>query len=913
MSPWFLWLIICMGNLALGPGLFGYTISRARGDFVTFKAFFREATRSASYPEGSSPYPYQERLARAAIESRLVHIPTGCGKTAAAILAWLWRRRFHPDHSIRTSTPRRLVYCLPMRVLVEQTRDNARTWLRSLGLQDRVRVRVLMGGEEADDWDLYPERDAILVGTQDMLLSRALNRGYAMSRYKWPVHFGLLNNDCLWVCDEVQLMGSALHTTAQLQAFRENEIFGTFGPAATWWMSATMDLGWFDTVDFKCWTAELPLTHLEDDDFGRPDIVTKYNASKPIVKTRELAPDEISKLHAPGTLTLVVVNTVGRAQALYDELLHAISPEPLLAHSRFRPCDRERLTRRLTLADRVLRGETPQEVRNEDKDWIDEVRKPGLVVVATQVVEAGLDISAQTLLTEIAPWESLVQRFGRCNRFGKQSATIGWLDLGKEQALPYEESELEDSRKRLAKLTKASANARIADLETLGPPQARPIIYAIRQHDLHGLFSTERDLAGGFTDVSRFVRDSEREIDVYLFWRDFEGRPDAHTPAPRRDELCHVPAWELRQLLGKVGLAWEWEGESNEWVRRRGNDVRPGMTLLLRRAQGGYSDAVGWTRRPGDKPSVHRATGDPPESLGSDPGSQTDWLPLADHLRDAEAEARPLVGELGIADLPTGAVVTAARWHDVGKLHVRWQDGVRRFVEQLTGKIDDLLAAASNGLEAAFLRNFLDRLNAASAGDGIWAKFPDFREAIRNSGLSSDSSEEVCKALHVQFRPGLRHEAASALAAWQQWREKADGWTALAVYLAAAHHGKVRTVLRSRTDAGDDVFGIRPGETLPTFRDWLPADLRLDLTSRAFGAGGGWDDDHNAFTVESPSWVSVIAELLGPELASDSPVSSVLRKDEPKGFGPFRLAFLEALVAIADVRASRKPGLGKAP
>ena len=40
-----------------------------------------------------------------------------------------------------------------------------------------------------------------------MLLSRALNRGYGMSRYRWPMHFGLLNNDCLWVMDEVQLMG----------------------------------------------------------------------------------------------------------------------------------------------------------------------------------------------------------------------------------------------------------------------------------------------------------------------------------------------------------------------------------------------------------------------------------------------------------------------------------------------------------------------------------------------------------------------------------------------------------------------------------------------------------------------------------------------------------------------------------
>jgi hypothetical protein len=43
----------------------------------------------------------------------------GLGKTAAAILAWLWRRRFATEQ-VRAQTPRRLVYCLPMRVLVEQ-------------------------------------------------------------------------------------------------------------------------------------------------------------------------------------------------------------------------------------------------------------------------------------------------------------------------------------------------------------------------------------------------------------------------------------------------------------------------------------------------------------------------------------------------------------------------------------------------------------------------------------------------------------------------------------------------------------------------------------------------------------------------------------------------------------------------
>ena len=69
-------------------------------------------------------------------------------------------------------------------------------------------------------WDIYPEEDAILIGTQDMLLSRALNRGYGMSRYRWPMHFGLLNNDALWVMDETQLMGPGLSTACQLEAFR---------------------------------------------------------------------------------------------------------------------------------------------------------------------------------------------------------------------------------------------------------------------------------------------------------------------------------------------------------------------------------------------------------------------------------------------------------------------------------------------------------------------------------------------------------------------------------------------------------------------------------------------------------------------------------------------------------------------
>lgn len=79
---------------------------------MTYKDLFTEATKH-------EPYPYQIRLATTPELPQLLDIPTGCGKTSAVVLAWLWRRRFAEDE-VRKNTPRRLVYCLPMRVLVEQ-------------------------------------------------------------------------------------------------------------------------------------------------------------------------------------------------------------------------------------------------------------------------------------------------------------------------------------------------------------------------------------------------------------------------------------------------------------------------------------------------------------------------------------------------------------------------------------------------------------------------------------------------------------------------------------------------------------------------------------------------------------------------------------------------------------------------
>lgn len=98
---------------------------------MNFDEFFKQAT-------GHPPFGYQRRLAcgeqqpgEAAPEwlsrgtgcrSQLINIPTGLGKTAAVVLAWLWNR-LHSPLNLQPSTlnppnwPRRLVYCLPIRPL----------------------------------------------------------------------------------------------------------------------------------------------------------------------------------------------------------------------------------------------------------------------------------------------------------------------------------------------------------------------------------------------------------------------------------------------------------------------------------------------------------------------------------------------------------------------------------------------------------------------------------------------------------------------------------------------------------------------------------------------------------------------------------------------------------------------------
>ncbi len=107
-----------------------------------------------------------------------------------------------------------------------------------------------------------------------------------------------------------------------------------------------------------------------------------------------------------GKSVLVVCNVVARAQEAYHQLRdilggHGIHTE--LLHGRFNMRDR-------SAKERLVREAAGSKSRE---------RRP-IVLVATQVVEVSLDIDLDTIYTDPAPLEALIQRFGRVNRRGKQ-------------------------------------------------------------------------------------------------------------------------------------------------------------------------------------------------------------------------------------------------------------------------------------------------------------------------------------------------------------------------------------------------------------------------------------------------------------------------------------------------------------
>ena len=872
----------------------------------SFDQWFSELT------EHASSRPWQIDLAVEKVcRNRLIRVPTGLGKTEGVLAAWSFHRVSRNDER----WPRRLVWCLPMRVLVEQTAEVARALAARMPEAQRPMVCVAMGGEDSGEWFLHPERPAVIIGTQDMLLSRTLNRGYASTRARWPMEFGLLNQDALWVMDEVQLMDVGLATSAQLQAFRDHDCSKHLRPCFTWWMSATLQPEWLRSVD----TAESHSAWVKNPCEVPADQRTGglWDISKQAT-TASIAPDDhdgfatrILEEHAKlsdgefSTITLVVCNTVDRACSTFDALRAAGRTDGLeLVHSRFRPTEREEWRERFLS-------------RSACSPSIDRI------IVATQVVEAGVDISAGCLITELAPWPSLVQRFGRCARYGGRGSVL-IVDRRKndEDAAPYQPEELKSAWQTIQQLGDVGLMALEAHEASLSQ-EARQRLYPyapaqlLLRKEFDELFDTTPDLTGADLDISRFIRSGD-ERDLQVFWLEIDQDKKGEAPhqppegyKPHRRELCAVPFLKARDWLCgeetkknkrpklRGGMrAWVWDWLDGVWVEATRASLLPGRVVCVASDCGGYRTDRGFDAEstasvpPVVEPAVAPATQALEEADDQQDGEQlsfSPWKTIACHTKEVAAEVKTIAAALGLDERLRHLLEQAAIWHDWGKSHPAFQGAIRGI-------------------------NRPQRSDLAKGPQGAWRRPPDMYRYLDDS----------------ETRPAFRHELASALglfalldlyapkhnallgpwmAAFEEMKQplpqrkppppptplierllkcKAEEFD-LVAYLVASHHGKVRVGLhaapkdqeyRDRDGRGLPIRGIREGDRLPSV-ELVPGEPPIPEVTLSL--------EPSKLGLSSKTGVSWRERCIG-----------LLERH-----GPAALAFQEAILRAADVRASR--------
>jgi CRISPR-associated endonuclease/helicase Cas3 len=765
-----------------------------------------------------------------------------------------------------------------------------------------------------------------------MLLSRAMNRGYAAGRARWPLEFGFLNNDCFWVFDEIQLMSTGLATSLQLDAWRDTLLLRPTSvdfpkttrhhaakPCASLWMSATMARHWLkkavdwepqaekewdrrerlgpeERSDVKLRTGQLfdngkrldskPIAKLEkprtkDNKVDKPDADRKQRAYM------EQFAAHIRKNRAQSGLTLVIVNTVDRATALFQLLTGANQPnvEIRLIHSRFRPMERKGWRDVLHCRDAAPR-----------------------ILISTQVVEAGVDLSASVLYTELAPWASLVQRFGRCARYPGESGVVYWLDLdlGTEKqavnhwARPYGRAELTAARQRLEGLTDVG----LQSLSEIMDPALFPYDprFVPRDKDLFDLFDTTPDLTGADIDVSRFIRDGD-EHDVQVFWRKVSQAGPERRDRPDREELCPVAFYRFREVLpelAKAGKVWRRNYRKGwETIDTRDADtVFPGQVYLLERSCGGYDTQIGWTGNPKDSdfelpatvtpPSKESSQDDDEDSDGLSRFEQNQWLTVLQHTNHVCLKLDEIMRDCDcLQDREKYVLRLAVRWHDRGKAHPVFQskieltdDAVQKLGGQPAAKAPDS-AWRKNGIRPGFRHELASALAIL--------------ETLRQSVPSHDAFAWPDGLVRPKLQAAASSSANNTLLA--ELADLSPDELDLLMYLVAAHHGKVRMSIRSspdddRTDVSDacpedkrQARGVRDDDSLPPCE--IPAsDLKTSLSAPEVTLNLdlmelGLSEQYGA------SWRERMSGLL-------------------ERIGPFRLSFLEGLLRAADCRASEE-------
>lgn len=375
---------------------------------------------------GSAPFPWQARLYGHFLKGDLpsaLDLPTGLGKTAT-IAVWLLALARHARGGTMRDFPRRLVYVVNRRTVVDQaTREAeqirkalvstpelsaAADALRSLSAQPSEGPLAIstLRGEFADnaEWRDDPSRPAVIVGTVDMIGSRLLFSGYGRGFKSRPLHAGFLGQDTLLVHDEAHLESAFQELIAAIESEQQRrKEFRRFRVMA---LTATSrgDSGQFGLTD-------------ADRKHGvvRKRINAKKGVSLHRIDNEKDTADQVVKLalthQDSGHAILVFLRKLEDVQKVAGKLPQG---RVQTLTGTMRGLERDRLAKEDVTFARFMPKHEPAVTPQQGTVYL----------VCTSAGEVGVNISADHLVCDLTPFDSMAQRFGRVNRFGDGDARI---------------------------------------------------------------------------------------------------------------------------------------------------------------------------------------------------------------------------------------------------------------------------------------------------------------------------------------------------------------------------------------------------------------------------------------------------------------------------------------------------------
>ncbi|MGQ9740794.1 CRISPR-associated helicase Cas3' [Chloroflexus sp.] len=634
-------------------------------------------------------YPYQQRVKDLILagENVVLQAPTGAGKTRAALAPFIEGFFDRPD-----STPRKCLYVTPMRVLANQFyaeyRELAARYQRLHGRQLDVRIQT---GEQPEDRRF--EGDLIFC-TVDQFLSSYLMMPYSLPYRLANVNAGALAGAYL-VFDEFHLfdpdaaLPTILHVLKQLRGLAPFMLMtATFSSAMLQALATLLQPAQVVTLA----AAEIAAINTRG---GQPARQRVWQvADQPLQAAAVLAHHQ----HA----SLVICNTVRRAREVYAELKQQAPPETevLLLHSQFLPDDRRQIEAKL----RSRLGASAQR------------RQADLIVVATQVVEVGVDISVEVLHTELAPPASLIQRAGRCARYPGDTGTVIVYPVATYVPYAFKPNETlkHEMDATLAWLKKRQGAVFDFDHEqelvnAVSAARDQNIIAGIQADRLNRRASIQGCLEGQRAGASRLL---VRDVDSRLVL--IHPDPDQLLASPYDAVGLNIPLYSLRSM-GKDWLQrptnapWRVrrldesdagdQAESNRplyrWVDvHDSKELAQSAIIVVHPALAGYSAHEGFSPETGDLPFI--STLPPARPLIDRPRSSLYVETYAEHIQRvldafqelALPELRFVASALECAAGWSPGSMLRAAWlaclfHDVGKLSKGWQQWAHAYQQAI--------------------------------------------------------------------------------------------------------------------------------------------------------------------------------------------------------------------------------------